>query len=109
MFRFIGALLVKLLDWILSKFAGRFAGRLATSLGWITFYVAMLTALASVLVGLVAGISTSLPADLARGFALVKPNNLELCISALYSAKVAMWVFRQKKQLLEWEQSRGVL
>ncbi|WP_251978748.1 DUF5455 family protein [Salinicola avicenniae] len=107
MIRWIGVLLVKILDWILSKFAGRLAGRLATSLGWITFYIAMLAALAGVIAALVAGLSTTLPSDLARGLALVKPRNLEVCISAIYSTKVALWVFRQKKQILEWEQMRS--
>tara|TARA_B100000378_G_scaffold135000_1_gene109050 strand:- start:212 stop:541 length:330 start_codon:yes stop_codon:yes gene_type:complete len=106
MIRWIGALLIKLLDWILSKFAVRFAGRVATTLGWMTFYVAMLTALAVLVGTIITGLSATLPSDLAKGIALVKPGNLEICISAIYSTKVALWVFRQKKQFLEWEQMR---
>lgn len=98
--------LIKVVEWIAAKFAARVTMRLAASLAWITFYIGLLVALAATFSLIISGISTALPSDLAQGIAMVKPSNLEPCVAAIYSAKVAMWVFQQKKQLLEWEQMR---
>lgn len=98
--------LIKILEWIVAKFAARVTTRLATSLAWVTFYLGLLVALAATFSAIIAGISMAMPADLARGVSLIKPRNLEACIGAIYAAKVAMWVFQQKKQLMDWEQMR---
>ncbi|WP_337133538.1 DUF5455 family protein [Staphylococcus aureus] len=98
--------LIKLVEWVVAKFAARFTARLAASLGWATFYIALLAGLAGTISLIISGVSTALPSDLAQGIAMIKPANFEACVAAIYSAKVAMWVFHHKKQLIEWEQMR---
>lgn len=98
--------LVKVVEWIVSKFAARFTVRMATSLGWIAFYIALLVGLGATFTAIISGISASLPGDLAAGLGMVKPANFEACVAAIYSAKIAMWVFHHKRQIIEWEQLR---
>lgn len=108
----VGALIAtfqKAIEWIITRIASRFTSRLAGALTWTTLYITLLAALASTFVLIINGISASLPSDLAHGIGLVKPDNLEACVAAIYSSKVAMWVFQQKKQLIDWEQGRPVL
>ena len=97
---------IRILEWIFTKVAARFTVRLAASIAWITFYIALLTALAVTFTVILAAISIALPSDLERGMAMIKPSNLEACIGAIYAAKLSMWVFHQKKQIIDWEQMR---
>lgn len=99
----------RVLEWFVTRIASRFTSRLAGMLVWSTLYITLLVALAATFALIINGISASLPAELANGMGAVKPNNLEACIAAIYSSKVAMWVFQQKKQLIDWEQGRPVL
>lgn len=99
----------RVLEWLITRIASRFTSRLAGMLVWTTLYITLLVALASTFALIINGINASLPSDLANGMGAVKPNNLEACIAAIYSSKVAMWVFQQKKQLIDWEQGRPVL
>lgn len=97
------------LEWLITRIASRFTNRLAGALIWTTLYITLLVGLASTFALIINGISASLPSDLAHGIGLVKPDNLEACVAAIYSSKVAMWVFQQKKQLIDWEQGRPVI
>ncbi|WP_018918889.1 DUF5455 family protein [Vreelandella zhanjiangensis] len=99
----------RILEWLVSRVASRFTSRLAGMLVWTTLYLTLLAALATTFALIINGINASLPSELANGMAAVKPDNLEGCIAAIYSSKVAMWVFQQKKQLIDWEQGRPVL
>lgn len=99
----------RVIEWFVTRIASRFSNRLAGIIIWTTLYIALLTALAVTFSTIISGISASLPSDLAAGMGAVKPNNFEACIAAIYSSKVAMWVFQQKKQLIDWEQGRPVL
>lgn len=102
----IANVVIKVVEWLVTKFAARFTARLAGTLAWTAVYIGLLVALAGTFSLLISGISMALPADLAQGISMIKPSNLEACIAAVYSAKVAMWVFQHKKQLIEWEQMR---
>lgn len=99
--------LLKLLEWIVAKFVAVMSARMAMSLAWVTFYIALLSALALAMSAIVTGLSGTLPSDLAQGFGMVKPGNFEACVAAIYSAKITMWVFHQKKQLIDWERMTG--
>ncbi|XKE46023.1 DUF5455 family protein [Halomonas organivorans] len=99
--------LIKVVEWIVAKFAARITMKLAVSLAWVTFYIGLLLAMAATFGALLAGISMTLPASLAEGLALVKPDNFEACIGAILSAKVTVWVFEQKRQLITWERYDG--
>lgn len=99
----------RVVEWFVTRIASRFTSRLAGILVWTTLYITLLIALASTFALIINGISASLPSELAAGMGAVKPDNLEACIAAIYSSKVAMWVFQQKKQLIDWEQGRPVL
>lgn len=102
----LGTLLTRFLEWMFKTFAERVAGRLAASLIWIGLYIALLVGLAATFSLILGGITATLPPDLAQGMGMIKPPNLEACVAAIYSSKVAMWVFQQKKQLIDWEQQR---
>ncbi|WP_447043557.1 DUF5455 family protein [Vreelandella sp. H-I2] len=97
------------LEWFITRIASRFTNRLAGALIWTTLYITLLVGLGVTFAAIISTISTTLPADLAQGIGAIKPNNFEGCIAAIYSSKVAMWVFQQKKQLIDWEQGRPVL
>ncbi|MBL1266889.1 MAG: DUF5455 family protein [Halomonas sp.] len=108
----MGALIsfiTRIVEWVVTRIASRFTSRLAGVLVWTTLYITLLVALASTFALIINSINASLPADLANGMGAVKPDNLEACIAAIYSSKVAMWVFQQKKQLIDWEQGRPVI
>lgn len=103
------SVITRIVEWLVTRIASRFTSRLAGMLVWTTMYITLLVTLASTFALIISGISASLPSELANGMGAVKPDNLEGCIAAIYSSKVAMWVFQQKKQLIDWEQGRPVL
>lgn len=108
----VGALITtiqKAIEWIVSRFAKSATNRLAGILVWTTLYISLLTGLAITFNLIINGISATLPSDLAQGIGAIKPDNFEACIAAIYSSKVAVWVFQQKRQLIDWEQGRPVL
>ncbi|WP_447554034.1 DUF5455 family protein [Vreelandella sp. EE22] len=108
----IGALMgfaSRIIEWVVTRVASRFTSRLAGILVWTTLYISLLVGLAVTFTAIINGISATLPTELSNGIAAVKPNNFEACISAIYGSKVAMWVFQQKRQLIDWEQGRPVL
>lgn len=97
-------LLAKLVEAIIGKLATRFTRRAATTLTFIGLYMALLAGLAATFAGILAGIQVAMPADLASAVGYVKPPNFEMCLSAIFSAKVARWVYDHKTTLLEWQQ-----
>ncbi|NWO04563.1 MAG: DUF5455 family protein [Alteromonadaceae bacterium] len=97
------------LEWLIARIASRFTNRLAGILVWTTLYITLLVALAGTLAAIINGLSASLPSELAQGIGAIKPTNFEACMAAIYSSKIAVWVFQQKKQLIDWEQGRPVL
>lgn len=108
----VGALITtfqKAIEWVVSRFAKSTTNRLVGILVWTTLYVSLLTGLALTFIAIINGISATLPTDLAQGIGAIKPDNFEACMAAIYSSKVAVWVFQQKRQLIDWEQGRPVL
>ena len=108
----VGALIStfqKAIEWVVSRFAKNTTNRLAGILVWTTLYLSLLVGLAATFVAIISGLSASLPSDLAQGIGAIKPDNFEACMAAIYSSKVAVWVFQQKRQLIDWEQGRPVL
>lgn len=108
----VGALIStfqKAIEWVVSRFAKSTTNRLTGILIWTTLYISLLVGLAVTFSAIISGISTSLPNELSQGIAAIKPNNFEACMSAIYGSKVAVWVFQQKRQLIDWEQGRPVL
>lgn len=105
----IMAFVTRIIEWIVTRIASRFTSRLAGILVWTTLYLSLLVGLAVTFSAIISGISASLPSDLAQGIGAIKPNNFEACMAAIYSSKVAVWVFQQKRQLIDWEQGRPVL
>ncbi|SES03367.1 hypothetical protein SAMN04487958_1062 [Vreelandella subterranea] len=99
----------RVLEWLITRIAARFTNRLAGMLVWTTLYITLLVALGGTLAAIINGLSATLPSELAQGIGAIKPNNFEACMAAIYSSKIAMWVFQQKKQLIDWEQGRPVL
>jgi predicted PurR-regulated permease PerM len=108
----MGALMgfvTRIIEWFVTRIAARFTNRLAGILVWTTLYISLLVGLAVTFSAIISGLSTSLPNELSQGIAAIKPNNFEACMSAIYGSKVAVWVFQQKRQLIDWEQGRPVL
>ncbi|WP_404464036.1 DUF5455 family protein [Vreelandella aquamarina] len=108
----MGALIsffTRIVEWFVTRIAARFTNRLAGILVWTTLYISLLVGLAVTFSAIISGISTSLPNDLSQGIAAIKPNNFEAYMSAIYGSKVAVWVFQQKRQLIDWEQGRPVI
>jgi len=103
------AFVTRILEWIVTRIASRVTNRLAGILIWTTLYISLLVGLAVTFSAIISGISASLPNELSQGIAAIKPNNFEACMSAIYGSKVAVWVFQQKRQLIDWEQGRPVL
>ncbi|QNI02012.1 minor coat protein [Halomonas sp. SH5A2] len=99
----------RVLEWFITRIAARFTNRLAGMLVWTTLYITLLVALGGTLAAIINGLSATLPSELAQGIGAIKPNNFEACMAAIYSSKIAVWVFQQKKQLIDWEQGRPVL
>ncbi|MFC3282843.1 DUF5455 family protein [Litchfieldella rifensis] len=99
--------ILKIVEWLVAKYALYVTARLATSLAWVTFYIALLVALAATFSAILSAIEVALPGDLAQGMAMVKPANFEACVAAIYGSKIAMWIFQQKKQLIDWERMTG--
>jgi len=99
----------RIVEWFVTRIAARFTNRLAGILVWTTLYLSLLVGLAVTFVAIINGVSASLPSDLAQGIGAIKPDNFEACMAAIYSSKVAVWVFQQKRQLIDWEQGRPVL
>ncbi len=108
----MGALIgfvTRIVEWFVTRIAARFTNRLTGILVWTTLYISLLVGLAVTFSAIISGLSTSLPNELSQGIAAIKPNNFEACMSAIYGSKVAVWVFQQKRQLIDWEQGRPVL
>lgn len=102
----ITGLITSLVSKLVTKLAAAFTKDAAVMLAIISAYIALLVALASLIASLLSGISVALPPELSQGLGMFKPDNFEICISAIYSTKIALWVFNQKKQFLDWQVAR---
>lgn len=83
-------------------FAARFTAKLAGIMGWLTLYISMLAGLSAFFVGIASTIHYAMPDSLATGVYMFLPSNLELCLSAYISARVALWVYRQKTRVVQY-------
>lgn len=83
-------------------FATRMTARVAGALGWLTLYVSMLVTLSAVFVGIARSVHYAMPDSLAVGIYMFLPDNLEICLSAYLSARVALWVFHQKTRVVQY-------
>ena len=95
----ITAIVSKIAEWL----AEYLSKKAALAIAIISAYVALLVGLAMTISTILGGIATALPGDLAQGIAMIAPSNFSACVSAIYSTKVAIWVYDQKKQLLDWQ------
>lgn len=96
----LAGILIKVLAWVTSKYALRLGARLAAGLAWVTMYLAMLVALAAVFGGILVGVVSVMPPSLGNGIAYIKPANFEFLMGAYFSARSALWIFNQKKELM---------
>lgn len=83
-------------------FASRISRRLAQLAAWLALYISMLTALSLVFVGIAKTVHVAMPDSLAVGIYTFLPSNLEVCASAYISARVALWVYKQKNQVVQF-------
>jgi hypothetical protein len=59
----------------------------------IASFLSLTATFVAVVHGLLAGISHTMPSAMANAFALFMPDNLSACISAVFAAKVARWIY----------------
>ncbi len=86
---------------IFEFFARRFTAGVALQLAWVAAYAALVVALAATFVTLIAGISVAMPAPISSGIGLINPGNVEICMSAYFSARLAVWLYDHKVKVLD--------
>ncbi len=91
---------VKVFDKVFDFFARRLTAGLALHLAWVVAYIALITGLSSAFVALLSGISTAMPAALSQGIGFINPGNAEVCASAYFSARVALFLYQHKQHVL---------
>ncbi len=75
--------------------------RFAIALAGTTVLIAMTLAVYGVMVGFLSGIVSSISNPyLLMGMSAVMPDNLEICISVYFSARITMWAYNFNKDLL---------
>lgn len=86
-------------------FAGLFGRRTAVTLAVVTAIIAMTTALSVALKAILTSISAYatpvLPQVFLDGIAAFYPQNLEVCLGAMFSARVAIWAYNFNKEILK--------
>lgn len=98
----------KLAQWFLGAFttiATFFAKfvtrRFAIALSGTTVLIAMTATTFAVIHGLIAGMAASITnPSLLIGMSALMPDNLEICISVYFSARVTLWAYNLNKDLL---------
>lgn len=98
----------KLAQWFLGAFttiATFFAKfvtrRFAIALSGTTVLIAMTATTFAVIHGLVAGMASTISSQpILMGMSALMPDNLEICISVYYSARITLWAFNFNKDLL---------
>lgn len=64
---------------------------------YLGLFFGVFTAAAVAVMAFYLGIKATLPAELGQAIALIKPNNFESVVSAIISAEVTAWVFREQR------------
>lgn len=96
---FLATVIGKLVEWLVKYFSKRAAIVIAC----IGVYLGLVGGVALLIQGILGGLNVALPGDLAQGIAMIAPSNFAACVSAIYSTKVALWIFDQKTKLLDWK------
>jgi len=109
LFKVLAGFIASLIGKVFSKVTDRLVKNATASIIMVSAYIALVTALAGTVSLILSGISATIPADLAQGLAMFKPDNFEACIGAILSTKVALWIYHTKSKFLEWESNRKVL
>lgn len=64
---------------------------------YLGLFFGVFTAAVVAIMGIYLGIKVSVPSELAKAMGLIKPNNFEAVVSAVISAEVTAWVFREQR------------
>lgn len=99
----------KLAQWLLGAFttvAAFFAKfvtrRFAIALSGTTVMIAMTAAVFAAIHALVAGLAISITNQhVLMGMSALMPDNLEICISVYFSARMTLWAYNLNKDLLQ--------
>lgn len=98
---FIIGVAIKIIEWLITKFAVFFTKRGALISAYITFFFAAMASLVSIITGLMSGIVASMPEQIAQGLMYVKPDNLELVLTTYFSVRIALWVWYQQNRVMQ--------
>lgn len=98
----------KLAHWFLGAFttiAAFFAKfvtrRFAVAIAVTTVMIAMTATVFAVIHGLIAGMAVAISNQyLLMGITALMPDNLEICISVYFSARVTLWAYNLNKDLM---------
>lgn len=107
LFQALVGFIATLVGKLFAKFTERLAKNAAATVLLVSAYIALLLGLAATISAILSGINATLPADLANGISMFKPDNLEESLSAYIAAKVAIWIYQSKRKFLEWQSERS--
>lgn len=86
-------------------FVGMVSRRTAIVLAVATVIIGMTTALSLTFKFLISGLSSYatlvVPPQVLMGLGMVIPENLEVCVAAMFSARIGLWAYRFNKDLLQ--------
>ncbi|WP_454871309.1 DUF5455 family protein [Pseudomonas mohnii] len=86
-------------------FMGMFSRKTAIALAVTTVILAMTTALSLALKGAIAALqiyaTPVVPASFFVGFGALCPENADVCLTAMFSARVTVWAYNFNKDLLK--------
>lgn len=86
-------------------FAGLFGRRTAVTVAVVTAIIAMTTALSVALKATLSSLAVYatpvVPQAFLDGLSPFYPDNLEVCLGAMFSARVAVWAYNFNKEILK--------
>lgn len=97
---FITSILTSFFGGLMDYFTRILTRKLALGATFLVIMASMIAVFVAALNAAIATISYAMPAFLSEGFGLFMPSNTLLCLTAIYSAQVARFIFDTNKDIV---------
>lgn len=97
---FLFALMSSMFAGLMNFFVKFLSRKLALGAVFLTIMVAMVAVFIAALNAIIATFAYAMPSFLSDGFGMFMPDNTLLCLTAIYSAQVARFVFDRNRDIV---------
>jgi len=97
---FLISILTSLFGALVDFFTRVLTRKLAVGATFLTIMIALVAAFIAALDAAISTISYAMPSFLSEGFGLFMPSNTLLCITAIYTAQLARFIYDTNKDII---------